>query len=364
MQDEKVIRIAQIMGKLWAGGVENVVFNYYRQTDKTRIQFDFYYDSDSTVEPPQELIDMGARFIEIPPYQKLPRYLKTLRNHFKENRYTIVHSHINTLSVFPLFAAWCEKVPVRIAHNHSVPGGKEFRRNALKYFLKLFAKVFATDYYACSEKAGRWLFGDKEFEKGNVFVVKNALEFEKFRHEKTELRKKYGLENCFVIGHVGRFTYAKNHKFLLNVFESIVGKIPDAKLVLIGDGELHDEIINIINEKQLTDKVVLVGQVTDPWEYYCLADVVVMPSIFEGLPLTTVESQIAGVPVVVSEAIPAEAVVSNGCFHMNLSDSPEAWADKIIAVSGTEVILNEYSEEYNIYNAVKKLENKYLSYYK
>lgn len=128
----KPVRIAQIMGKLWAGGVEAVVFNYYREIDKEKIQYDFYYDDDSTVEPPQELIDMGARFIRIPPYQKLPAYLKTLRKHFKENDYSLVHSHINTLSIFPLFAAWTARIPVRIAHNHSVPGGNEIRRNILK----------------------------------------------------------------------------------------------------------------------------------------------------------------------------------------------------------------------------------------
>ena len=88
------------MGKLWAGGVEMVVFNYYRAIDKSKIQFDFYYDADSTVEPPQNLIDMGARFYKIPPYQKLPQYIRELKKHLKENQYLIVHSHLNTLSVY------------------------------------------------------------------------------------------------------------------------------------------------------------------------------------------------------------------------------------------------------------------------
>ena len=118
-QKDEPIRVAQIMGKLWAGGVEMVVFNYYRAIDKSKIQFDFYYDADSTVEPPQDLIDMGARFYKIPPYQKLPQYIRELKKHLKENQYLIVHSHLNTLSVFPLFVAWMCRVPVRVAHNHS-----------------------------------------------------------------------------------------------------------------------------------------------------------------------------------------------------------------------------------------------------
>lgn len=104
-QKDEPIRVAQIMGKLWAGGVEMVVFNYYRAIDKSKIQFDFYYDADSTVEPPQNLIDMGARFYKIPPYQKLPQYIRELKKHLKENQYLIVHSHLNTLSVFPLSGA-------------------------------------------------------------------------------------------------------------------------------------------------------------------------------------------------------------------------------------------------------------------
>lgn len=99
-QKDEPIRVAQIMGKLWAGGVEMVVFNYYRAIDKSKIQFDFYYDADSTVEPPQDLIDMGARFYKIPPYQKLPQYIRELKKHLKENQYLIVHSHLNTLSVY------------------------------------------------------------------------------------------------------------------------------------------------------------------------------------------------------------------------------------------------------------------------
>ena len=168
MNPHEPIRVAQIMGKLWAGGVEMVVFNYYRAIDKSKIQFDFYYDADSTVEPPEDLIAMGARFIRIPPYQHLPEYLKVLKKHFKDNNYAIVHSHINTLSVFPLYMAWKCNIPIRIAHNHSVPGGENIKRTGLKYILRVFSRVFPTDYVACSEKAGRWLFGNKNFDKGRV----------------------------------------------------------------------------------------------------------------------------------------------------------------------------------------------------
>ena len=358
---DKPIRIAQIIGKLSAGGVEMVVFNYYRAIDKEKIQFDFYYDADSTVEPPQDLIDMGARFYKIPPYQKLHSYLKSLKNYFNENNYDIVHSHMNTLSVFPLYVAWCSNVPVRIAHNHSVPSGKEIKRDLLKYFLRLFSKVFATDYFACSEKAGRWLFGDKEYDKGNVLVVKNAIDFNRF-HPSKEITKKikdeYDLNNKFVIGNIGRFTSAKNHKFLLDVFEQVKKKRNDSVLMLVGGGELDEYIHRIVREKNLVDSVVFVGQVNNPELYYGVADVVAMPSLFEGLSLTTIESQVAGVPVVVSKAIPEEAIISNGCTRLNLN--VDTWVNFLINIKKNKTILDNRSSDYEIDFASKKLEMWYL----
>lgn len=367
LDNKEPIRVAQVMGKLWAGGVEAVVFNYYRQIDKSKVQFDFFYDADSTVEPPQELIDMGARFYKIPPYQKLPIYLKTLRKYFRDNKYTIVHSHINTLSVFPLFAAWRERVPVRIAHNHSVPGGNEFKRNLLKKFLKVFAKMFPTDYFACSEKAGRWMFGNKEFDNGNVLVVKNAVKYEKFRPKDEEVKlykEKLGLTGKFVVGHVGRFTYAKNHAFLIKVFSEICKINDNARLLLVGDGELHKEILSLIKNYNLEDKVILAGQVTNPEKYYRLADVMVIPSYFEGLSLTTIESQIAGVPVVLSEAIPTEAVISNGCTYLSLEESVQTWSEAIVAASHKKVVLNSRAEEYDIEKRAKLLTEWYVQHSK
>lgn len=362
MESKKVpIRIAHVMGKLWAGGVEMVIFNYYRSIDKTKIQFDFFYDADSTVEPPQDLIDMGARFYKIPPYQKLPQYMRTLRSYFIKNHYLIVHSHINTLSVFPLLVAWESHVPIRIAHNHSVPSGNEFRRNGLKYFLRLFAKVFSTDYFACSEKAGRWMFGNRTYESGHVWVVKNATDFSRFRPSQKDIKKmkkRFGLEDKLVVEHVGRFTYAKNHEFLLDVFSEISNKKENAVLLLVGDGELHQLIVDKVKEKGLDGKVIFAGQVSNPELYYSLADVLVIPSVFEGLSLATIESQIAGVPAVISDVIPEEAIISNGITRLKLTDSN--WADAVFEIVDRKVVLDKRSTEYDIKYAVKKLEDWYL----
>lgn len=365
IKKHKPIRIAYIIGKMCAGGVESVVFNYYRVLNHNIFQFDFFYDDDSTIEPPKELIDMGARFFKLPRYQNLFKYLNGLRKYLKQEQYLIVHSHLNTLSVFPLFVAWFEQVPIRIAHNHSVPGGSDFIRNTIKHILRYFSKLFSTHYFACSEKAGRWMFGDYVFDSNKVFIMKNAIDFEKFRVDSNNVLKKkleLNIQNKFVVGHVGRFTYAKNHLFLLDIFKCISELRNDAVLLLVGDGELRSKIENEIKNKCLENKVLFAGRVPDPEKYYRLNDVIVLPSVFEGLSLTAIESQIAGVPIIMSKAVPQEAVISDGCWYMDITDSAEAWAKKAVEVAGKNIIsLTDKADDYDIKKQVKKIENWYES---
>lgn len=361
--DGQPVRVAYIIGKMWAGGVEAVVFNYYRAIDHSKFQFDFYYDVDSTVNLPQDLIDMGARFIQLPPYQQLPKYVKELRKYFRNERYTIVHSHLNTLSVFPLYAAWKEHISVRIAHNHSVPSGDKLKRNAAKHMLRCFAKLFSTDYFACPEKAGRWMFGDRAFDDGDVYVLKNAVDFGEFDIPNEEIEKKkadLGLSDSFVVGHIGRFTYAKNYQFLLDIFKEISAIKPSAKFLLVGDGELHDEIFTGIARRGLENDVVMTGKVQNPEIYYKLNNVIVLPSLFEGLSVSTIESQVSGIPVVVSKAMPDEAVISDGCTYMDLSLSPAEWEKVVVNVADKEIHLTEKATDYDITTQVKKLEGWYI----
>ncbi len=188
MNEKYPIRVAQVIGKWIGGGVEAVVMNYYRNIDKSKVQFDFICDEDSTNIPYDEIESLGGKVIIVPPYQKIIEYEKTLIRIFEENKYQIVHSHINTLSVFSLYAAKKAGVPIRIAHSHSTTNKKEKKKNLLKQILRPFSKLFATDYMCCTEHAGRWMFGNKEFDKGNVFVLNNAIELDKFRYDE-KIRK-------------------------------------------------------------------------------------------------------------------------------------------------------------------------------
>lgn len=274
---EEPIRIAQIVGKWLGGGVEAVVMNYYRHLDHSKVQFDFICDDDSTNIPYDEIEKLGGKVILIPPYQKVFKYQKELCRVLREGKYKIVHSHINTLSVFPLYAAKKVGVPVRIAHSHSTTNKKERKKNLLKQVLRPFSKKYATNYMCCSELAGRWLFGDKAYDEGKVYLLNNAIDLDKFKYDKKirdKKRKELGIkEDTIVIGHIGRFVAQKNHTFLIDIFNQFHKKEKNSILLLAGQGPLQEEIKNKVRELGLDDSVGFLGQRNDANELYQAFDV-------------------------------------------------------------------------------------------
>ena len=284
--DEKII-IAHIMGKWNGGGVESVVMNYYRNIDRNKIQFHFLCDEDSTDIPYEEIEKLGGKVIVIPPYQKLFKYQKELYRIFKENNYKIVHSHINALSVFPLRIAKKAGVPIRIAHSHSTSNKKEWKKNILKMILRSLSKLYANNYFACTEYAGKWLFGKKVVERKELNVINNAIDLKKFEfNENTRkaLREELGIkDDTLIIGHVGRFMKQKNHEFLVEVFNEVYKKNQNTLLILIGQGPLLSEIKEKAINLNIEDKIKFIGQVTDVEKYYNIMDIFLFPSIYEGL---------------------------------------------------------------------------------
>ena len=233
-----LIRVAQVVGKMNGGGVEAVVMNYFRHIDRTKIQFDFIVDSDSTLIPRKEIESLGGRVFEIEPYQHIIEYQRELLHLFKQEAWTIVHSHINTLSVFPLRAAKKAGVPVRIAHSHSTSGKGEYAKNAAKWALRSLANVYPTNRAACSETAGRWLFGETH----DYTLFYNAIDLRKYAfdvNERRRIRNELAIgDGTFVVGHVGRFMTQKNHSFLISAFARFLKLEPDSLLLLAGNGNL------------------------------------------------------------------------------------------------------------------------------
>ena len=360
------IRIAQVVGKMVNGGVEAVVMNYYRHIDRNKVQFDFIVDEDSTYVRRDEIESLGGRIYIVPPYQKLSNYIPVLINIFKKNHYKIVHSHINTLSIFPLYAAKKAGVPVRIAHNHSTAAPGEWKKNIMKYTLRPFAKVYATHYAACSKYAGRWLFGKTSMECGDITIFNNAIDIEKFKFNpemREKVRIKLQLEDKFVIGHVGRFCYAKNHEYLIDIFEEVCKLCPNACLMLVGDGEERERI-----EKKIKNigkgKVIVLGNRSDTHELYQAMDIFVLPSKIEGFPVVGVEAQAAGLPCVLSDKITEEAKITDKTTMLSIDKGTKIWCDTILSymkMERSDDSKQVKSAGYDITEKARHLETYYQS---
>lgn len=368
MKNKEPIRIAHIMGKMVGGGVEAVVMNYYRHIDKEKIQFDFLIDRDSTNIPYQEIKSLGGNVIIIPPYQKLPQYLKELTKIFKENDYKIVHSHINTLSIFPLYAAKKCNIPIRIAHSHSTSNKKEYKKNFLKNFLRPFSKKYATHYFCCSEYAGRYLFGDKAYDNGEVTLINNAIAVDNFLYNE-EIRKNkredLGITNEIVIGHVGRFISQKNHLRLIDIFNTLINTNPDINyiLILIGTGSLEQKVKEKVKALNLEERVIFLGQRDDVNELMQAMDIFLLPSLYEGLPVVGVEAQTAGMLCVLSSEMTKETKILSTTKFISLEKSNEEWAEEIKKSYKNFKRKNTKKEiikvNFEIKTEAKKLEKKY-----
>ena len=329
----EAIRVAQVLNRMDSGGIEAVVMNYYRHMDRSKVQFDFYLAEDSAFPQREELERMNAGIYPIPAYTKPLAYHKALYRAFKKQHYKIVHVHLSTMSLFPLFAAWRAGVPVRICHNHSTAHWGEGKRTVLKYLLRPFGRVFATHYFACGERAGRWMYGNRCFDSGAVTVMPNAIDTARFAYcadARRRLRTELGIPaDAFVVGHVGRFVYQKNHDFLLHIFQALTEKIPGAVLLLIGDGELEQSVRQRAEELGLANQVVFTGVRQDVNELYSAMDVFCLPSFYEGMPVVAWEAQANGVPCVLSDGITRESVINGNVRMLSLTLPARQWADTL-----------------------------------
>lgn len=325
----KPIRVAQVLGVMNGGGIEQVVMNYYRHIDRSRVQFDFLVGGGSGMVPQEEIESLGGRVFMTPPRSNPAAYLRGCENLFREHRWPIAHAHMNALSVLPLRAAKKAGVPVRIAHSHSTSGKGEHAKNALKAVLKTQANRYPTHRLACSRYAGEWLFG-----KGVEFdVLYNAIELDRFSFDegaRAKARADLGLAgSTFAVGHLGRFMPQKNQRFLIDAFALLVERLPDSVLLLAGDGEQRPLAECWAAERGVADKVRFLGQRADANLLYQAFDAFALPSLYEGLCLVGVEGQRAGLPCLLSDAITREVDVTGTCEFLPI-DSSEIWADALL----------------------------------
>ncbi|MBE6901568.1 MAG: glycosyltransferase family 1 protein [Ruminococcaceae bacterium] len=372
-----MIRIAQILGKMNGGGVEQVVMNYYNAIDRENVQFDFFIFKGSKYVPIDEIKTLGGRIFVLPTLKKPFRYMKTLQRLLTENGYDIVHCHLGTLSAPALRAAKKAGVRVRILHNHTTSGGsRELVRNLAKQLLKPSAKRYATHRLACSELAARWMYGAVPvFRLGeelppikHALVVPNAIDTERYsfdKNKRSEIRGELGISSkTLVFGHIGRFCPQKNQSFLIDIFKSIVEKHKNSVLVLVGTGKDIDLIKARVITAGLSDKVIFAGQRSDTDKLYSAFDSFLLPSNYEGLPVVGVEAQCAGLYCIFSDKVTKEAKLTDSAQYLSLKSGADDWAcaalccAKLRSEHGAEQIAES---GYDITLAAAGLEQYYLS---
>ena len=320
------IRVLHVVTYMGRGGLETMIMNCYRHIDRDKIQFDFLVHRDFKSDYDDEIEAMGGKIYRLPRLVPWSRsYHRALNGFFAAHpEYKIVHVHQDCLSSIILKAAQQQGVKVRIAHSPSSSQDKNLKY-LVKWYYKQFIPKFATDLFACGREAGDWMFGGASYR-----ILNNAIDVARYSYRadvKQQTREQLGIaQDALVVGHVGRFHPVKNHAFLLDVFCELKKQVSDAVLVLVGDGPLRPEIEKKTAELGLSDSVIFMGVRSDVPELMQAMDVFVFPSLYEGIPVTLIEAQTAGLPCCVSDGVPQEAAITKLVQFKGLDASAEEWA--------------------------------------
>lgn len=307
------------------GGLTTVMMNYYRKINKDNIKMDFAStNSDIDDKLITELKNNNSAYYCLGNRKKkLISYLVNLYKLLKTNSYDIIHVNSNSATAtFELSIARFAGVKKRIVHNHT-------SRCDYKRLHKLLFPIFKhmyTDAIACSDKAGQWIFENNSYE-----VLNNGIDTEKYKFDdlkRKNIRSIYKIEDeCILIGHVGKIYEPKNHPFLIDVFKIIHDEFSNTKLMLVGDGEMRNQIEKQIHDLKLDNNVILVGMQNEVVDFLCAMDLFVFPSIWEGLPLSVVEAQATGLQCIISKNIDDTVCITDSVKMLPI-DSKKVWYEE------------------------------------
>lgn len=349
-------------GPMNRGGIESFMMNYFRRIDRKRVQIDFVVHGYEKGAYDEEIEQRGGKIYHVPIKSKHPlAYKKELEKIFSNGRYSVVHSHADAMSCWILKIAKRCGIPIRIAHSHNTD---HLTTNKLKYFVNEVARrnitKYATHCFACSEAAGKWLFGSHDFK-----VIPNAIDLGRFQYNKAlgeEIREELGIpKDTVVFGHVGRFDTQKNHEFLIRVFKRISQQNKKIALMLIGEGWNQPQIKAMVKQENLEEQVIFMGARDDVNRLYNAMDCFVLPSLFEGLGIVLIEAQGNGLNCFASDAVPREADLTHTVSFLPLDE--EVWAgvlSEINAIPRHDTTKAIQDAGYDIRLAAKELEDLYV----
>ncbi|MBN8235141.1 glycosyltransferase family 1 protein [Halobacillus kuroshimensis] len=336
---KKPARILHIVGGMNRGGAETLIMNIYRKIDRSKIQFDFAVSTKEECHFDDEIKALGGRifYTDNPSISGLNSYKKSLKKILKlHGPFYGVHSHVHHFSGVVLHTAKRMGIPIRLAHSHNTQDGRSstLKRKVYRWYTRKLIFKYATHLPGCSKAACESLFGNDCWADDRVFVIPNAVDLLPFKNinvDKIELRRKHNLPlKGPLIGHIGRFSEQKNHKFLIEIFDEFLKDNPKASLLLVGNGDLKKDIENLVLDKGIENNIHFLGVRDDVPEILSSLDVLLFPSLYEGLPVVLVEGQAAGVPCVVSDTITKEVDINNGLMNfVNLKSGINSWVREV-----------------------------------
>lgn len=362
-----MIRVLHMVACISSGGMEAVIMNYYKNIDRSKIQFDFLVrlPESSADFYKDEILNLGGNIYRLPYRTFWNKLLYPIRLYVflrKHKEYTIVHSHMDIASTFYLFIAKLAHIPIRVAHSHNTSYDDNWKKY-VKKILKPFLGYVATHKMACGEEAGKWLFGSLK----DVIVLKNAIDVNRFRYDeqmRESSRIAFGLTDKYVIGHVGHFEEQKNHKFLIEIFANIKRLNDNAILLLIGSGGLESHIKDLVAQKGLVNSVIFAGTTKEVEKYLACMDVFVFPSLYEGMSVALMEAQCSGLRCFASKNMPQEINLTGLITFISLDELPSFWANCVVHdkfVRRKDMSLYLESQGYSIKNNALVLQNFYLN---
>ncbi len=361
-----MVRVLQVFGILNRGGAETMIMNYYRNINRDNIQFDFVVNFKDEGAYESEIRELGGRIFRMPRFKgyNLLSFVLAWYKLLKEHReWQAIHIHNFKVAglIFPI--AKLLKRGVRVVHMHTANPTYTASRRIGYEMTKALANSYSTRLLACSNEAGECYYGKRKFS-----VINNAIDVDRFsfdENRRNTIRKEFNFQdNHFVLGHVGNFSAVKNHKFIIEIFSEVYKQDNRARLLLVGDGGLFEEIKELVKSKGLTEVVIFTGSRGDVADLMMAMDSFIFPSHFEGLPVTIVEVQASGLPAFISDVITKEVVVTDLVHTLPLSEGAKAWADRVLQYerSGKRDNFKEQivASGYDVANNIKQLEQIYL----
>ena len=362
----KVLHILSGIG--YQGGVQSLLWNYYKKLDTELISFDFVVHSNVMKGYEKKFLDRGANIYYVPPKRNgIIQNYQGLCEIMKKNKYDIVHVHQDFLGYIALKAAKKNGIKVRIMHTHKANMEENIIKKIYRIILTKYCELYATDFFACGKEAAIWTYGKKLFFEKKVYILNNAIEPTDFLYDENrrmQVRDELGIQNKFVIGNVARFTYQKNHNLLIDIFLNILKEKKDAILLLVGDGELKNEIEEEVKKNKIEENVLFLGNRDDVNYLLQAMDVFVLTSRFEGLPVTMVEAQAADLKCVVTNNTTHELKITDNIVYIDANDSIKKWSYEICKLpkkNRSNMLENIRKNGFDINLEVKKLEQYYLN---